>query len=188
MAKGVLERYKAYSGDAYLDEMLSLLSTLNSTANIEITQDNLKLRVTVSGGNGEFLWLYTEDGIDFAAKSLKMVFENRFLKEMTDGYYLFTVGHTSLDISENEAVEIAKSYTKTLTWTIEGKQVSGFIPLEEPISAELVPHPRAGSIGLIPYWYIVLSLDKVYSGGIDRITVGIYADTGQVANVQMLSG
>jgi hypothetical protein len=41
---------------------------------------------------------------------------------------------------------------------------------------------------LIPYWYIVLSLDATYSGGINEVSLGLFADTGQVEDVQMLSG
>ena len=187
-AKAALNRYKTYTGDSYLDEMISLLATLTKTENTEITQGNLKLKVTVSGaGNGEFQWLYTESGIDYPSKSLDMIFENRLLTEMTDGYFLFTVGSTNLTISKDQAISIAKNYAKTLTWNIDGKPVTGFTVLDTPVSVELAPHPRTGSTGLIPYWYVVMRLDKVYSGGINTLTVGIYADTGQVANVQMLS-
>lgn len=187
-AKAALNRYKTYTGDSYIDEMSSLLATLTKTENTEITQGNLKLKVTVSGaGNGEFQWLYTESGIDYPSKSLDMIFENRLLTEMTDGYFLFTVGSTNLAISHDQAISIAKNYAKTLTWNIDGKPVTGFNVLDTPVSAELAPHPRTGSTGLIPYWYIVMRLDRVYSGGINTLTVGIYADTGQVAHVQMLS-
>ena len=187
-AKAALNRYKTYSGDPYLDEMSRLLVTLTKAENTEITQGNLKLKVTVSGaGNGEFQWLYTESGIDYPSKSLDMIFENRLLTQMTDGYFLFTVGSTNLSISQDQAISIAKNYAKTLTWNIDGKPVTGFTVLDTPVSVELAPHPRTGSTGLIPYWYVVMRLDRVYSGGINTLTVGIYADTGQVANVQMLS-
>jgi hypothetical protein len=42
-------------------------------------------------------------------------------------------------------------------------------------------------VALVPYWYVILRLDKVYSGGINQVTVGLYADTGEVVDVQMLS-
>lgn len=187
-ARTALSKYKAYSGDEYLEEMSSLLDTLNKTESTEVTQGNIKLKVTVSGGgSGEFLWMYTENGIDFAPKGLRMIFENRFLKEMTDGYFFFTVGSSSLDVSKEEAVAIAKSYVKTLSWSLNGTQISGFTVLDEPVSVELAPHPRPDSTGLIPYWYVVLRLDRVYQGNINTITVGIYADTGQVAHIQLLS-
>ena len=86
----------------------------------------MKLQITVSGGTTTFLWMYTQDGIDFQAKGLQMTFEGNVLTTMTDGYFLFTVGSTNLATSQQRAITIAEDYVKTLTWTIEGQQVSGF--------------------------------------------------------------
>jgi DNA-binding transcriptional ArsR family regulator len=187
-AKATLERYKAYSGDFYLDEMISLLSTVNTSTDTEVMQGNMKLKITFGeAGSGELKWFYTEQGIDYSSKSLDMIFENWYLKELTDGYFLFSIGTSNLEVTQDEAVVIAKNYVKGLTWNIEGTQVSGFNVLDEPVSVQLAPHPRTGSSGLIPYWYIVLRLDKTYAGGINTVTVGIYADNGEVQHVQMLS-
>jgi hypothetical protein len=188
IAKDTLNRYKTYSGDTYLDEMSNVLSVVNQTQNMAITQGNMKLQITISADTAEFLWMYTEKGLDFSAKSLRMTFQNRVLTALTDGYFLFTVGNTNVAVSQDAAIGIAKNYVKTLTWNIDGKQVSGFNVLDEPVSVELLPHPRGNSVALIPYWYIVMRLDRVYSGGINEVTVGIYADNGQVADVQVLSG
>jgi DNA-binding transcriptional ArsR family regulator len=187
-AKGTLDRYKAYAGDSYLEDMSALLTQVNQTQNTTVTSGNMKLQITVSGDNTEFLWMYTDKGVDFNAKSLRMNFQNNVLTALTDGYFLFTIANTDLAISQDQAISIAKNYVKTLTWTIDGKQVSGFNTLDQPVSVQFVPHPRGNSVALVPYWYIVLSLDKVYSGGINEVTVGLYADTGDVVDVQMLSG
>jgi DNA-binding transcriptional ArsR family regulator len=186
-AKFILARYKTYSGDAYLTNMSKLLATVNKVNNTVVTQGNMKLQITVSGGGVVFFWMYTEDGIDYQAKGLQMTFQDNVLTTMTDGYFLFTVGNTDLATSREQAVNIAKSYVETLTWTIEGKQVSGFSVVDPPLSVQLVPHTRGNSVELIPYWYVEMSLDKIYAGGINEVTIGIYADTGQVADVQMLS-
>jgi len=188
IAKGTLDRYHSYSGDSYLEEMSNLLSAVNKTDNLSIIQGNLKLQITSSADETEFLWMYSERGIDFSAKSLRMTFQNRLLTGLTDGYFLFTVGNTDLAISENQAIDRAKNYVKTLTWTIDGKQVTGFNTQSQPVSVQLLPHPRGNSAALIPYWYVVLSLDRTFSGGINEVSVGLFADTGQVEDVQMLSG
>ncbi len=187
-AKAMLNRYRTYSGDEYLYDMSNLLATVNNTESTVVTQGNLKLQITLMGDSAEFLWMYTDKGIDFSAKSLRMTFENRVLTALTDGYFLFTVANTNLNISQEEAVTIAKNHLKTLTWTINGQQTSGFTAQDQPVSVELLPHPRSDSVALAPYWYIVLRLDNTYSGGINEAGVGVYADTGEVADVQMLSG
>ncbi len=187
VAKNALDRYKAYSGDGYLNDMSNLLDNVNKIENMSVSEGNLKLQISTTADKVELLWMYTEKGIDFNAKSLRMTFTNNVLTAMTDGYFLFTVGSTNLDISQEEAVNIARDHVKTMTWTIDGKQTSGFSTQQQPISADLLPHPRPNSAALIPYWYVVLGLDQTYSGGINQVAVGVYADNGEVADVQMLS-
>ncbi len=187
-AKSTLNRYKLYSGDVYLEDMAGLLEMASSSGSTELTQGSLKLKIVDNGdGNGRVTWTYTEQGIDYPSKSLDMVFRNRVLTELTDGYFLFTIGSTNLDVTQEEAVQIAKDYAKTLTWTIDNQQITGFPVLDQPVSVQLAPHPRPGSTGLIPYWYVVLRLDRTYAGGINTLTLGIFADNGEVVNIQMLS-
>jgi DNA-binding transcriptional ArsR family regulator len=187
-AKATLNRYKLYSGDAYLDDMAGLLEMVGSSGSTELTQGNLKLKIVDEGaGNGKITWLFTQQGIDYPSKGVEMVFKNRVLTELTDGYFLFTIADTRLTITQDEAVNIAKNYAKTLTWTIDNQQITGFTVLDEPVSVQLAPHPRSGSTGLIPYWYVVLRLDRTYTGGINTLTVGVFADNGQVVDVQMKS-
>lgn len=186
-AKFILARYKTFSGDAYLTNMSNILATVNKLNNTEVTQGNIKLQIAVSGGTVSFLWMWTENGIDFQAKGLQMIFQNNVLTTLSDGYCLFTAGSTSLATSRDDAVATAKNYVKTLSWTIEGQRVSGFTVVDPPLSVQLVPHTRGDSVALIPYWYVELGLNKIYGGGINEVAIGIYADTGQVSDVQMLS-
>jgi hypothetical protein len=187
-AKGVLERYQAFSGDSYLSQMVDLINAVNTTDPTSVTQGNMTLQITVSGGSTEFLWMYTQNGIDYQAKGLMMTFQNNILVTMTDGYFLFTVGNTKLTISQEQAVAMAKNYVSTLTWNFNGTKYTGFAVLDNPVSMQLVPHPRGNSVALVPYWYIILGLDRVYPGAVNEVTVGIFADNGQIDGVQMLSG
>ena len=187
-AKFNLARYKAYSGDDYLTQMISLLDTVTRIENNqELVDGSLKLQIFSSAGTVLFAWMYTENSIDFQTKGLQMVFQNNILTTMTDGYYLYTVANTNLAVSREQAIEIAKNHVRTLTYNIEGQQVSGFTVAEEPLSVQLVPHTRGNSVALVPYWYVELALNQIYAGGRNVVTVGIYADTSKVADVQLLS-
>jgi DNA-binding transcriptional ArsR family regulator len=187
IAKGALEGYRVYSGDTYLDDMTTLLSQVSKVEDTAITQGNLKLKITSAGDTTDFLWMYTTQGIDFSAKSLSMTFSGKVLTTMIDGYFLFTVGNTNLATNQDRAVQIAKDHAKTLTWTINGQQIMGFTAVDSPVSVDLLPHPRANSVALIPYWYVTLRLDQTYVGGINQIAIGVYADNGEIGDVQMLS-
>ena len=187
-AKFTLARYKVYSGDDYLSQMISLLDTVTRIENNqEVVDGNMKLQIFSSAGTVLFAWMYTDNGIDYQTKGLQMVFQNNILTTLTDGYFLYTVGNTNLSVSREQAIEIAKNHVKTLTYNIEGQQVSGFTVADEPLSVQLVPHTRGNSVALVPYWYVELALNQIYAGGRNVVTVGIYADTSQIADVQLLS-
>jgi DNA-binding transcriptional ArsR family regulator len=187
-AKNLLQRFRFYEDASYLEEMSKILASVNETENIEITEGNTKLKVSISGDNAEVLWLYTENGVDFSPKSLSLVFENHVLKELTDGWFLFTIGSTEVNISSEEAIQIARNAVKDFTWEADGVVVSGFSVLEEPVSAVFHPTLREEGLALVPYWEVTLYLDKVYPGGVNRIVVGVWADTGEVRRVKALSG
>ena len=76
--------------------------------------------------------MYTENGIDYQAKGLQMKFQNNILITMTDTYYLYKIGSSEISVTQDKAVEIAENYVKTLSWTIDGKQVSGFKTISPP--------------------------------------------------------
>ncbi|MDR2719781.1 MAG: winged helix-turn-helix domain-containing protein [Nitrososphaerota archaeon] len=187
-AHAILSGYKEYSGDAYLTDMLNLLSKVTSTQSMTITDGNMKLSVYISGTYAELLWMYTENDVDYQTKGLQMTFQNNILITLTDSYFLFQPSDSVISVTQEKAIEIAENYAKTLTQTIEGKQVSGFKTTRPPVSVQLVPHTRGNSVKLYPYWYVELPLDQIYAGGLNVVAIGIYADTGQVADARLLCG
>jgi len=184
--RGIIERYKSSTGEPYLEEMSRLLASANETAT-EQTLGNIKLKMTVYGDNAEVVLTYTANGFDFSAKSLRLVFQQHNLQELSDDWFLYEVGDTQVNVSREQAIQIARDAAKNFEWNANGTQVSNFNVLAEPVSAVFFPHPRTKSLTLVPYWYITLYLDREYPGGVNSITVGVWADTGEVANIQALS-
>lgn len=182
----IIERYKSIADDPYLEEFSRALSAVNET-NKEIILGNTKLRITIDGDNAEVMLIYTANGFDFSAKSLRMVFQNHALQEIDDNWFLYNIGNTQVNIFIEEAIQIAENAAKDFEWNASGVKVSNFNVLNEPVSALFFPHPRTEPLTLVPYWYITLYLDREYPGGVSSITVGIWADTGEVANIQALS-
>jgi hypothetical protein len=186
--RSLIERYKSVSDDPYLEDMSTLLNSVDQT-NTEQTLGNIKLKVTIYGDNAEVLLRYTENGFDYSAKSLRILFYKNVLQELTDDWFLYTVSSTQqVSISRDQAIQIAKNAAQNFEWNANGEQVTEFNVLAEPVSAVFFPHPRtADSLTLIPYWFVTLYLDKEYPGGVNSITVGVWADNGDVANIQALS-
>jgi DNA-binding transcriptional ArsR family regulator len=185
--RGIIDRYKSIANDPYLEEMSTLLASANG-ANSEQTLGNTKLKVTINGDNAEVLLMYTANGVDFAAKSIRLVFQNNILQALYDDWYFYAVGNTQVNVSKDQAIQIARNAAKDFEWKADGETVSNFNVLSEPVSALFFPHARTDQLVLFPYWYITLYLDREYPGGVNSIAVGVWADTGEVANIQALSG
>ena len=185
--RGIIDRYKSSTNYPYLEEMSILLASANETDN-EQTLGNTKLRVTINGEDAEVLLLYTASGVDFTAKSLRIVFQKHILQELADDWFFYEVGSTQVSVSKEQAIQIARNAVKDFEWNASGVQVSNFNVLNEPVSALFFPHSRREPLILVPYWYITLYLDREYPGGVNSIAVGVWADTGEVANIQALSG
>ncbi len=187
VTRDLIERYKSNISDPYLEEISQLLALANETSN-ELTIGNTKLKISIDGDNAEVLIMFTANGVDFAAKKLHLIFHNHALQELTDDWFLYDIGGTQVNVSKEEAIQIARNAAEDFGWNASGVQVSDFEILNEPVSALFFPHPRTDPLTLIPYWYVTLYLDRMYTGGVNSIAVGIYADTGEVASIQALSG
>jgi DNA-binding transcriptional ArsR family regulator len=186
--KALLERYEAYTGDSYLEDMRTLMSVVNGTENNETILNHTKLTFTPSGEGVRVMLLYTESGVDFSPKSLSFVFQNGVLTEILDDWYLFTVENTKVDISSTQAIQIARNAAANFKWIADSQEITNFTVLQQPVSVMFHPSPRPGSLALVPYWFVTLCLDKVYPGGVNRINVGVWADTGEVAQIDTASG
>ncbi len=188
-AKGLMDRFSFFEDASYLEDMRGMLDLVEDANNAEIVEGNIKLTVSISGRDAELIWLYTENGVDFSPKSVTLTFEDGVLKELTDGWYLFNIATTDVTVeTEQEAIEIARNAVEGFTWTVDGVVVSDFTVVEEPVLVVFHPTLRTNSLDLVPYWEVRLYLDKVYLGGINRLDVGIWADTGEVRRIVTKSG
>lgn len=187
-ARDLLNRYEEYCGSPHLETMITMLETVNETGNFETTSDNVKLIISTEGNTVKIQFMYTTNNIDFQAKSVVLIFDNYgFLQSLTDDWSLFTVGSTEVNISKEEAMNIAVDYAKGYSWIANGEVINNFTLDEGAVSAELWPHSREEPLALIPYWYVTIPLDRVYPNRVDRLAVGLWADTGEVSICQTLS-
>jgi DNA-binding transcriptional ArsR family regulator len=188
-AKWLLYKLLSYENAPYLSEMNNTLFQFGEADSIEMTQGNLKFNVSISGTNADMEWFYTENGIDFTQKGLKLVFENQALKELDDGYFLFKIGSAQVNVSSEESIQIARDAVKGFTWkSSSGQTVSGYTVIDEPVSAVFQQTPREDPLALVPCWYVTLYLDNVYPTSVTRLAVVIWADTGKIGQIKPISG
>ncbi|MBT8171841.1 winged helix-turn-helix domain-containing protein, partial [Candidatus Bathyarchaeota archaeon] len=68
IADNVLENYQNYVNLSYLNKMRDMLSTINIIEEIEIIDEDIKLKISTEGKDVEIRWLNTVNGIDYQAK------------------------------------------------------------------------------------------------------------------------
>jgi DNA-binding transcriptional ArsR family regulator len=187
-AKDLLERYQTYSGVSYVEVMGNMLETVDDIRNFETTSGNVKLIISPEVTEVKIQFVYTSDNVDFQAKKVELIFDNYgFLQSLSDDWTLYKAGSTEVNISKEEAINIAIEYAKDYSWTANGEVINNFTLVEETATADLWPHSREEPLVLIPYWYVEIYLDREYPDRVDRLAVGIWADTGEVSICQPLS-
>ena len=183
-AKGLLGRLASYENASYLQNMTSTLSLVSGAMqNMQVTEGNIKLNITMSGDTTQIVMLYTENGVDFSPKCVSLTLQGSDLTDLIDDWYLFTVGSTAVDVSSSQAIQLAQNAVKGYSWTVNGTTVSDFNVLSEPVSVVFHPNTKNG-LALYPQWTVTLYLDRVYAGGVGSLTVEVWADTGKVAQIQ----
>jgi hypothetical protein len=186
-AKALLERYQTATNQSYIQDMITLLGTANSSTTDEVLR-HTRLLISTLDGNTRITLQYTASGVDFVGKTLHINLQDHCVTEFEDEWALYTIGTNELNISQDHAIQIAKEAVKDYKWTVNGTQVSDFTVLDSPITAEFYPHTRPeNSVILFPYWYVTLHLDKTYPGNVNVIAVGVWADNGEVSYIQALS-
>ena len=182
--RDLMTRYQSVSNDSYLSEINSLLSIANETTSDQTT-GNTKFDLSNVGSTGTATLTYSENGYDYQPKNMQVTLESGIIVKFTDDWFFYNVGSAPINISQEQAVEIAKNAAKNFSWNANGTQVSNFQIVNSPVSVEFYPHPRGtDNLTLYPYWYVTLFLDKTYPGDVSALGVGVWADTGKVEAVQ----
>ncbi len=188
-ARYLLTKLASYENAPYLEDMKNMLIQVGYANSVEITQDTMKFILSISDSNAEIEWFYTQNGVDFVDKGLKLSFENQALTELDDGYFLFSIGSTQVNVDSGEAIQTARSVVQDFKWIANnGEVVSGYTVLQDPVSAVFQPIPRENPLALVPCWQVTLYLDNIYPDNVTRLVVRLWADTGIVNQIKPVSG
>jgi len=185
-AKGLIQRYQDYSGAAYLQTMNDLLSTVTELKPMNATSGNVKLIIKINEPFTHIDWIYTVNGTDVPRKVIGFKFEDGSFANFGNGWDLYTVGSTDMKLSRDDAIRIARQHAQSYSWKVGNTTVSKFTILDSPVNAENSMQPRGDNM-LYPWWNIQLYLDKTYPGMIGSIQVGLWADTGEITNIEAIS-
>jgi len=105
--------------------------------------------------------------------------------DMIDGYFLFSVVSTTVNITNDRAAKLARNALDSYSWTAEGSTVSDFQVVGQPT---VIFHPNTkNSLDLYPQYTVTFYLGKVYPGGVNAIVVKVWADDGSIAQINTQS-
>jgi hypothetical protein len=196
MAKEFINKYQTVSNSSYYSMMESMLDNLEINKNATKTSGNTKLEVNGNASYTSFRWTYTVNGVEAPSKCVVLKFENGFLKYFVDTWSFYTVGNTDLNISEDEAVDIAMKATENYSWNVSMGDDKTPVTVTEfnivgisETTAMIGNYPtknesRDGDpFTLYPGWQIKLYFDKLYPGKVYGLDIGIWADTGEVHDI-----
>lgn len=181
--KGFLGRYQDYT--KIDSDLTAMLDNVDITKDSTTTVGNTKLRVSSNSfwpGTDlkVFKWVYTVNGADYT--SLQVSFhKNGGIASIIDDRSLYTIGDTSINISREQAIDIALKNLPSYSYEMpDGFIVKDFNVTEDKILAELATSPV--NYELRPYWDIRMPLNQTYPGSVQGITAFIWANTGEISS------
>lgn len=198
--KDFLSRYANYSGSSIFIVLRDMLDLVDIVENTTKTTNAAILKVTVTQDySTTFRWTCAVNGVPSPSKCIALHYENGVLNYFVDHWSVYNIGSTEINVSKEEAVEIALNAAKDYSWKVGAGKDTMIEVKEFEISRvsnkELVfgnEFPQADArngdpLTTYPLWDIKLDLDKVYSGNVYGINVRIWADTKEVFQVKTLS-
>jgi len=180
-AEGFLERYQSFAKTAYTQAMPGMLSMVDVTKNATAVSDNIKLSVQNEGNFASMSWMYTSNGIDFPAKGVGITFKDGIFYDFGDGWNLYKVGSDKVQVSEQEAIDIALALAEDyelIVGTGNGTTQVKFKLDTDHIDTMLTTVPRE-PLTLYPAWGVRLYFDKIYYT-VYGFQARLWADTKEV--------
>jgi len=178
-----LGRYENYLGTSECQELRNMLSTVTEEKNMTTTVNNVRFKLTKEPSKTKLRWDITYNGADYTKLSFSLRSSGEFA--FSDTRHLYEIGSTDVDVSREEAINIARERAAYLPWKAgmgdETVEVTDYTIVDEPVGASLYTRCREPLV-LYPYWSVTLYLDKVYPGNVIGFTFQIWADTGEIIN------
>ncbi|MDR2202924.1 MAG: hypothetical protein LBE76_01185 [Nitrososphaerota archaeon] len=163
------------------NNLITMLNNVNLSKNSTTTQKNTKFDILVSTFWGaeqtQLKWTHTINGADYTKLEISVNADNIIIS-VYDTRALYTIGDASVNISKEQAIDIALGNLKYYSYALfDGEVVTDFKVSRSNVVAKLVTSPVGYE--LRPYWDVKMMLDEVYPGNVHGIAVGIWANTGE---------
>lgn len=172
-ASAFLERYRIQFNVTYcaqLAPMLEQITSLDQEQTIERDESVLKFRP--KNETITFLWLAKINGLTMPKGFYIEMDKNGFLTSLSDWCHILHVGNTEVNISREQAVNMALNFAQNHADEIGAK-------IGKYETALTLYGGRRDCFTLYPEWLVIIHYDKP-CGNFDGYAVSIWADTGEV--------
>jgi len=180
-----LDFLKTYQTYTQIDSnnLIKMLDNVDLTKNYTATKENTKLTIEhytwANVDTTRILWVHVIDGAEYDSFALTFDSETNLLLSVGDDRMLYRVGDSSVNISEEQAIDIAIENLKYYSYGMpDGSIVKDFKASKENAFATLVT--SSVDYELRPYWDVRMILDDVYPGNVFAVSAFIWANNGEV--------
>ena len=183
-ASNFLQRYQTFTGDMQVTQMRSLLDEADINSNTTKIVNDLSLEIFTASNNSLFTWSNTLNGVSYSR--LHLEFKDGYFSEFGDDRSFYQLGSSELNISQEEAESIALKSVEPYQYSNNTKEIANFQIDEKNIRSYASFLNHTNHFVIYPCWIVDLPLDDIYAGGYSYIEVMIWADSGEVINVEAL--
>jgi hypothetical protein len=183
-AMELLQRYQTFSQSSDIDTMITMLADVDISQNGTSVSGNVKQIITARTHSTLLQWKYTFNGVDYSG--LGLGFTDGALNSFGDGRSYLHIGNTEVNVSKDEAVNIALNQSKTFSYTYEDQVIADFKIAENKINAQLKTSNRSEPLTVYPVWVVDLPLTEWYPGYVSYLEVALWADSGEVISCTAL--
>lgn len=179
---GILQRYQIYTGDEQITQMKELFDTVEVVSTSTKSVDNLSIKILVDSTTDKIYltWGNMLNGADYSR--LKIVFQDGQFYRFCDDRGFYKLGSSEVNISKEEAIDIALKQIESFSYTYKGQIVTLTSKNIDENLISIQPNFLNKTEPMVKYpcWVLNLGLDDLYPGDISFIKVMIWADTGEV--------
>ena len=179
--KVFLERYQTHTK---IDSrnLILMLNNVDITKDCTLSAENIKLTIIKDNDKSTvFTWTYADSGFDYA--SLSVTFnEYGFILSVNDNRALFTMGDTSINVSEKQAISIALDFLRSYSYEMaDGSVVKDLTVKSDNIIVSL------NTLSFREFYYerrlaytVNMFFDKPSPGQVYGVMVVISASNGEI--------
>lgn len=192
MYDAVTDFLKTYQTYTKIDSnnLITMLNNVDLTKDTTITTENTKLTIKSSSFGPDsltnFRWEHIINGA--AYDSLDITFDSvtNLLLFVIDTRAIYTIGDTSINVSMEQAVDIALENLKSYSYKMpDGSVVSDFKATKDGVVASL--ETSRSDYVFRPYWDVRIFLDEIAPGNVMGITVFLWANTGEIISISNMA-